>query len=91
VAPEGDVADPERFELLRRAEKTVFPERLRHVEFKIRPESATRSFECQSRKPANDLLQASFTDNRRTGRQAIIGKAGDGVADKLNAESKKVS
>src|ERR1700676_3611368 len=47
VASEGDVADLERFEFLRPAEKTVFPERLHHVEFKIRPESATRSFECQ--------------------------------------------
>src|SRR5580700_3254322 len=68
VASEGDVADPERFEFLRSAEKTVFPERLHHVEFKIRPESPTRSFECQTRKPTSDLLQAPFTDNRWTGR-----------------------
>ena len=89
VASEGDVADPEKFEFLRPAEKTVFPERLHHVEFKIRPESATRSFECQPRKPTSDLLQTPFTDNRRTGRQAIIGKAAGGLADELNGESKK--
>src|SRR6202035_5877537 len=80
LASEGDVADPERFEFLRPAAKAVLPERLHHVEFKIRPESATRSFECQPRKPTSDLLQTPFIAGRRTVRQPIIGELTGGLA-----------
>ena len=87
---ERNVANLEGPEFLWRSKKAILPKRINLADFEIAAKSATRSFECQTRKPGNDFLKAFFTDNCRSGGDAVIRKAAGRSTDKLDCETEEV-
>ena len=87
---ERNVSNLEGPEFVWRSKKAILPKRVNFADFEIAAKSATRSFDCQTRKPANDFLQASFADNCRSVGDAVIRKAAGRLTDKLDCETEEV-